>query len=434
MNELLDAPAEFKKAVQEHHLVSVVFPEIAQQKAQKFNQVFADFGLNGKVFAAIKSINSQALIEAVNDQTGCDVASVYELEKVKRIGVDSQKIVATGPKNQDFLKALVADTKITISIDSLSELEKLIQLGAKNPLLFRLSRSFVNLPTVTKKSRFGLDRPAFEKAVGLAKEHQMNLIGVSFHIDSQQSTERVYAINKGLDLLFELQNQGFKAFVLDIGGSFGASYGMTKAEAEQKIIDIRQQILAGQTLFGYRYGLSIDGKGLLKGFDYPTTDVEENRLRAVLQTEVENSLVAEILRDNLVEVWIEPGAALFNQAGLTAAEIIDVSQRDGLWQIVVDAHRNQICFDNNEVILDPILISDSTETTNQKYAILGNLCTESDVMTYRLISLPVRPRPGDILVWTHTAAYRSHFSASIAISHPLAEKFYYKNKELLHDL
>lgn len=391
-----------------------------------------EYGLQGHVYAAVKSVHSPALLRAASSVARFDVASNVELELAMACGARGDSIVATGPKNRAFLNALLHQPAVTISVDSLGELRYLAEKNANNPLLLRLTRTVLNRPTVTKKSRFGLDAAALVKAVALARKHALQIRGVGFHIDTQSVQERAHAIIAALSVLDRLQDEGFAAYVMDIGGSFGASYGMTRVAIDEFERTLREA--PGRTTWQqHRYGLDEHGKGALSGLDMPSGDTEATRLRAILATRIDTGTVADMLRDTLVELWCEPGSGLFNEMGVVVSNVIDVALRDEQWQVVVDMHRNQICFEGNETPLDPILVGGGGAPRGL-YALLGNLCAENDVLTYRLVKLPAHPQVGDALVWTHTAAYRSHFSASSAIGHPLAARFYFDQGEFYDDI
>lgn len=52
--------------------------------------------------------------------------------------------------------------------------------------------------------------------------------------------------------------------------------------------------------------------------------------------------------------------------------------------------------------------------------LLGNLCLESDLITRRLVWLPVLPRTGDLLAFANTAGYVMDFRADHALHQPIA--------------
>lgn len=417
--------------------ITVAYPSVAHDAAKEFAEVLAAQRITGQVYAAHKATQSQALVHALAGTVRIDVASRAELHCAIAAGFSPAHIIATGPKSRLFLQELSKYPDITIVLDSDAELARLANIPqATNPVLLRMSRSMLNAPGVRKLSRFGMDEKGFMRAVArLENQTQFTVRGVAFHLDSQSLDERAEAVWRGTGQLFMLQRVFPEATVLDIGGGYGAAHGMTTAQLEQFERDLKTSLDGQRALTWNRfsYGLTVDPKGVrgsVRGIDAPRGPVGVDRLEELLARRRHGSTLADQLRENLIELWLEPGAAIFHSAGVIAAEIIEVRQVDEAWQVVVDIHRNQLCFEGNETLHDPVLLSASTGTpTEDTYLLLGNLCAESDVLSYRMISLPHHPQAGDVLVWTHTGAYRSHFSASRAIGHELARQYVYANGE-----
>lgn len=415
---------------------SISYPAVAARQADELLAVVDEYGIEAKMFGAHKATNSIALISATRrPQFGCDVASSAELASAFKAGFRPNEIIATGPKSNVFLGELAGYSDITIVLDSEVELQRLLAIsGACNPVLLRISRSITNLPGVLKLSRFGMDEAGFLACVDMLRaQNNINLKGVAFHLDSQSLEERSYALTVGIDKILSLRQAGFDADVLDIGGGLGADYGVSYQQVQQFKEFIMNDVAAGArqaTWLGGSYGLKVENggvRGSMTGLDIPAEISGPERLSELLRTVVDGEVLADILRDNLIELWCEPGAALYCPAGAVVAEIIETRQLDNRWHVVVDIHRNQLCFDGSEALPDPILLTCAKSQTQGDYLLAGNLCAETDVLHQRFISLPYHPQPGDLLVWTHTGAYRAHFSASQAIGHPLAKQYIYKN-------
>ncbi len=434
---LCDAPEQlFSVAQYAKGPIALHFPEIASRNARQFQQELDAIGVRARVFAAHKATGSFDIIANLRDVCGVDVASSAELASARKAGFLASDLIATGPKPTQFLADL-AVLGIPIIVDSPEELERLQTVATDNvEVLLRLSRTMINADTVTKRSRFGMDAKSFASALTLlAHMPHVKLRGVAFHLDSQSVVERVTAVRRGMGHLLTLQNNFPAANVLDIGGGYGTHYGVSKYDTDVFEATLRQAVQTGDlsslTWQGHGYGLSnAHGHvtGTLHGFDISAEPYGIERLReTLLATDVSGYTLAAELADNLVEVWLEPGAALYADAGALAAEIMEVRELDGDTIVIVDAHRNQVCFENNEVLADPILIRNTTHSaTLTDCFIAGHLCAENDFLTYRKIHFDHRPQAGDILLWSHAGAYRMHFSASQAIGHSLAKQYTYQ--------
>lgn len=417
---------------------AISYPAVAAARAVHLQQAVQPYGVPVRFFGAHKATNSVDLIAATcTAGFGCDIASLAELATAQQAGFNADDIIATGPKSTRLLQQLVQQPDIAIVLDSYEELQRLAAIdAAKNPVLLRMSRSMTNQPGITKLSRFGMDEAAFTKSVEyLQQQTSLRLRGVAFHLDSQSVEERRYAIEVGVTRLLSLQDKGFDADVLDIGGGLGSDYGVSK-DAAQRFTQYLLEDTASQrrqaTWQGQNYGLTLQQgvvQNILQGIDMSSGSSGADRLKEVLESPYEDGTIADALRDNLIELWCEPGSSLYFDAGVVAAEVIETYERDGHWFVVVDIHRNQLCFESNEAPADPLLYSAVKEPSQGSYVLLGNLCAETDILHQRFIDLPFHPQPGDVIVWTHTGAYRAHFSASQAIGQPLAAKYTYNDGE-----
>ena len=67
--------------------------------------------------------------------------------------------------------------------------------------------------------------------------------------------------------------------------------------------------------------------------------------------------VARVLRENMIELWLEPGKSLVDHAGLTLASVEFVKEAsDGSVLVNLDISRDKICPADQEVMLDPVLL------------------------------------------------------------------------------
>lgn len=423
-------PAElFDTAARSYAPLLVVMPEIVKRNVREFVTVFDELAITAKLFAAHKATHSQAALSAVRMSGGnIDVASVRELHDAFAAGFSKDQMVATGPKSTKFLEKL-AHGGITIAVDSLQELERLQGLlpnGKRQPVLLRLNRSLLKRQSIAPPSRFGLDEVAFRESIELLKaDSRFRLLGLSFHIDTVSVDEKRFALHRILEELTRLQDAGFDAYVLDIGGGFGSEYHIAPSTFEQYVAELREKSGSG-VLWQDVYGTS--GKSAhLRGIDTPYDTTGPARFRELLTHASDTSMtLAEELSEHLVELWIEPGASLFSDAGVLATTVIETKVIDDDTLIVIDAHRNQLCFEGNEAPLDPIVLSSGSRQSSSGDAyVIGHLCLESDFISYRKIHFDQLPKEGDVLLWTSVGAYRSNFSTSEAIGHPLPRKFIY---------
>src|SRR5689334_5810905 len=87
--------------------LALVLPQRVTKNVAAFRETFRRHRLSGRLHYAHKANRSRALLRelaaADNGVTGVDVASLGELQHALSAGFTPDRIVATGPKNRDFL-------------------------------------------------------------------------------------------------------------------------------------------------------------------------------------------------------------------------------------------------------------------------------------------------------------------------------------------
>jgi diaminopimelate decarboxylase len=136
----------------------------------------------------------------------------------------------------------------------------------------------------------------------------------------------------------------------------------------------------------------------------------------------------------MIELWIEPGRSLVEQAGITIGLVnsIRMSSR-GEPIVCLNMKRQDVSFLDQEIFVDPIVISRQEESAapyvnseagSQPVGVYfaGNLCLESDMILRHMTYLTRLPNEGDLVVFVNTAGYFMDFSATTSIMHPIAQK------------
>jgi diaminopimelate decarboxylase len=201
------------------------------------------------------------------------------------------------------------------------------------------------------------------------------------------------------------------------------------------------------TWHGNAFGMSSD-KGKLKGnfnsYSYFDTQTGGDFLEELLSQKFGNlgdATAASLLRDNMIELWIEPGRSLVDQTGITIARVNSIRQSSRGENIVcLNMKRQDISFLDQEIFVDPIIIrqggcetgSDNAADTGERLHgaapgnvgvfFAGNLCLESDLIYRHLTYLERLPQEGDLVVFVNSAGYFMDFSATTSIMHPIAQK------------
>ena len=380
--------------------LNILFPNVMDKNISNFKETLKKHHLSGKIYYAHKCNKSNSFLkQALQNQINVDVASLEELKSALSNGFTGDKIEATGPKNDDFI-ILGIRHNIIFNVDNLEEIKKInyfkekIHTKNKIRILLRLN-GFKSEETriINRNSRFGTPKSQVNKLIEYAQENDKNLeiIGISFHLDTVNVKEKILAIENCIEIFEEMFEQGLNPYVLDIGGGFKVNYIESKEEWNESISELKESILSGKndlTWNNTSFGLRAE-KGVLKGIlnihDYYNEITGNQLLDEILSsrlTKFQNREIGEILSENMIELYIEPGCSLLDGAGINIAKVNFVKENEnGDYLVGLDMKRSDLLIGEQEMFVDPILISDSKEESNGKGVFfIGNLCMENDII------------------------------------------------------
>ncbi|TLF77521.1 alanine racemase [Nocardia cyriacigeorgica] len=416
--------------------LNVVFPQVFEQNLGRLQGVLNDRQLPYRICYAHKVNQAHAFVRAAADAgIGIDVASAGELASARRGGFAPGRIEATGPKGAGFLRQLI-EAGVTVNVDNQWELEMITELavgGPPVPVLVRVSGF-----DPARVSRFGIPLARMDRALRTLAAHRdrIDLRGFAFHLDSGDVGERVRAFDDCLTLIERAYEHGLTPSVLDIGGGLRQVFTADATDFDRYVRALRDSLAGlgapmswGNTTFGYQ----VDG-GAVRGVPvfhkYANTIAADHMLAELLDAPLERHggrTVAQVAADNLLELWLEPGKALVDHAGITVAAVEVVKEAaDGSVLVDLDISRDAVTPADQEVMVDPLVLPGDAREVRDPVAVqvffAGRLCLERDLITNRLVSLPWLPRPGDRVVFPNTAAYHMDLSAATASMRPPAAK------------
>lgn len=347
----------------------VVFPDRFSQNLRAFRAVMAAAGVEGQVHYAKKANKAGCFVEACAEAgAGLDVASVGELRDALGHGVRGTDIVVTGPAKSGELLRLAARHDCLITVDSLDELER-----TSGRILLRVAQP---------SSRFGMTEAELEQAIRKVRPE-----GFSFHLQGYDTGERA---EQAARLLRWCERAG--AHTISIGGGFAVDY-------VGEPVDLTGERFHADRAFSgfYPYHSPVSGAAALAEV-LAATDLTGVRL------------------------LVEPGRALLDQAGMTVFTIQGIKDREyGI--ITVDGTSLSLSeqWFSSEFLPEPVAVPDRGGGPFQT-CVGGASCLESDMLTWRLITLPGRPRVGDLLVYPNTAGYQMDSNESSFHELPLPPK------------
>ncbi len=215
-----------------------------------------------RVHYAAKANTSLSVLTILKDENAyLDAVSPGEIFLALKAGFPPEKILFTGTSVRDDELKFLLDSKVTINIDSLSQLERLLKMVTPFLLSVRINPEVgaghhEHCITAGRDSKFGIWEKDAIKAYKTAKEAGVERFGVHMHIGSGILTidPFVRATEKLLSIAKEAHDKtGVDFEFVDIGGGLGVPY---KPEEEELDLNLFSDTLLG--LFKKRikeYGL-----------------------------------------------------------------------------------------------------------------------------------------------------------------------------------
>lgn len=427
----LDTPGAVAAALERFGSpVHLVFPQVYADNLARFRAVLDQLPVRHRICYAHKANQAQAFVRtAARAGIAIDAASPQEVASAVAAGFGPRRIEVTGPKGDVFLRDLI-DRGVTINVDNLWELARIAELageGAEVPVLLRVS-GFDD----TQVSRFGVPFGHLERAFDLLKAHgdRIAFLGFAFHLDSGDTGERIRAIDACLALVERAYGYGLTPSVLNIGGGYRQVFTADADRFDAYVHALRESLLGrgepmswGSNTFGYHVtGGAVHGIPVFHKYanTIPATTMLTDLFTAPLERHGGRT-VAEVASDNLLDMWLEPGKALVDHAGVTVAMVEFVKEiADGTVVVNLDLSRDSVTPADQEVMVDPIILPrhGGAETHAAGVYFAGRLCLERDMITNHKVWLSERPRPGDLVVFPNTGAYHMDLSAASASMRP----------------
>ncbi len=187
---------------------------------------------------AMKANDNLAVVKALTDKgAGCDIVSLGELQKAKKIKADPQKIVfASVGKTEEEIIAAIKTGILFFNVESEEELLKINSLAKKlnkktsatlriNPDVAAATHQ--RITTGTLKNKFGIDLQTAHRIFKNADKYPYVMLkGLHIHIGSQITTTKPYvdALKKALSFINTLKKDGIALEYFDLGGGFGIIY------------------------------------------------------------------------------------------------------------------------------------------------------------------------------------------------------------------
>lgn len=401
----------------------LTFPAAVLKNINEYQRVFEGAALAGVVLYATKANKSESFLEATAaGNAGADVSSLQELRQALAHGIPGSRIGVSGGAKSAPLLLLACNHGCTIAVDSVGELHQLLAVASARRHISP-PRVLVRLNDIgSEPSRFGVPRSELPALYDIFQQAQGRVVfgGYSFHLEGYSLEDRVRAIALSLGEIQRARLAGFAARTIDIGGGFPVSY-VAKETWERFSSEATKP--AFSSLFFRR-------KSFASFYPYYHETPRAAFLARLLNSDLPGypGRVQEVLRAADIELVIEPGRSLLDQAGLTLMRVADVkSTASGELVVVVEANINHLSeqWFESEYLPEPLhlpLRPALTETPTIA-SVGGNTCMERDMLSWRRIAFEHRPEPGDLLIYLNTAGYQMDTNESEFHRMPIPEKF-----------
>jgi diaminopimelate decarboxylase len=262
---------------------------------------------------AVKANSNLAVLNLLARlDSGFDIVSLGELERVLAAGGDPAKVVFSGvAKRADEIARALAIGICCFNVESEAELRLIDQvadeLGKRAPIALRVNPDVdaVTHPYIStglKDNKFGIDIKQAPKIYKLAAQlPHVQVLGVACHIGSQLThiEPMVDALERVLKLVEHLQDQGIPIQELDIGGGLGIRY-----QDETPPLPAEQAKALLAKLEGLPYKVLLEpGRAIVGNAGILLTKVELLKLSEHKNFAVVDAAMNDLLRPALYSAW-----------------------------------------------------------------------------------------------------------------------------------
>jgi len=340
-NELYIEDVSLKNIADEFGTPTYVYSKAAIEKNWRaFDDAFS--GIQHRICYAVKANSNLAVLNIIAKlDSGFDIVSLGELERVIAAGGNPQKIVFSGVgKKRIEIERAIEHKIYCFNVESEPEIDRIndiaTRMDAKVDIALRINpninaHTHSHIATGLEESKFGIE---IDSIIPLAKKiatmPALRLIGIACHIGSQivQLEPFLKVVDRLLTTYHELQDIGISVQHINIGGGLGITYH------DEHPPGIREYVHALQ----------------------------------------------DKLRQHEVEVIIEPGRAIVGNAGVLLSRIEYLKHTQQRNFAVIDAGMNDLLrpalYDAWQNIM-PVALRNTEKKT---YDIAGPVCESADFL------------------------------------------------------
>jgi diaminopimelate decarboxylase len=195
-----------------------------------------------RIYYSAKANTNLSVLKILKSEGGSiDVVSPGEVFLALKAGFQPENILFTGTSVRDDELRFLVDSGVTVNIDSLSQLKRLLKIHVPSLLSVRVNPEVgaghhEHVITAGKQSKFGIWEDGVVEAYRTAKEAGVERFGVQMHIGSGVLTVEPFlpAAEKLLEIAHLVHEKvGVDFEFIDFGGGIGVPY-----RPEEKPLDL----------------------------------------------------------------------------------------------------------------------------------------------------------------------------------------------------
>ncbi len=264
---------------------------------------------------AVKANSNIALLNILARLgSGFDIVSLGELMRVIKAGGDPKKVVFSGigKREDEILTARELgircfNIEVSGELDRINDIAK--RLNVMAPVSFRVNpdvdaKTHPYISTGLKENKFGIDiNQALAEYRRAASLSNIKVVGIDCHIGSQLTETRPFldALDKILDLVNTLKNEGIHLHHLDLGGGLGIRYNEEKPpEPAEYIKELLDRL--GHTDFEI---LLEPGRAIVGNAGILVTQVEYLKPTEHKNFAIVDAAMNDLVRPSLYNAWQE---------------------------------------------------------------------------------------------------------------------------------
>jgi diaminopimelate decarboxylase len=194
-----------------------------------------------RIYYAAKANSNLSVLKILETEGAClDAVSPGEVSMALATGFPAERILFTGTSVRNDELKFLADSNVTVNVDSLSQLDRLLKIGVPRILSVRVNPEIGaghhdHCITAGKNTKFGLWENNALKAYEKAKKAGVERFGIHMHVGSGVLNVEPFllALDKLLSVAKRVHDEiGLQFEFVDMGGGLGVPYKPEEQELD----------------------------------------------------------------------------------------------------------------------------------------------------------------------------------------------------------